>query len=143
MESMKVRRGLAKRPYAEPGRSPPHSEATRRGRPPCCSLGTSSGYGPAPASPDRRLQPCRVPSCRQISAPAAAPQVVPCSKHYVHDWTECPFAHPHEKARRRDPRKHQYTGIACPSMRQARRLAAGGGLVSAARCNPRHCFRCC
>lgn len=45
-------------------------------------------------------------------------KVLPCTKHYVHDWTECPFAHPQEKARRRDPRHYQYTGIACPSMKQ-------------------------
>ncbi|EFN52401.1 hypothetical protein CHLNCDRAFT_138869 [Chlorella variabilis] len=45
-------------------------------------------------------------------------KVLPCTKHFVHDWTECPYAHPHEKARRRDPRRYTYTGIACPSMRQ-------------------------
>jgi hypothetical protein len=44
--------------------------------------------------------------------------VLPCSKRYVHDWTECPLAHPQEKARRRDPRTHAYTGIACPSMKK-------------------------
>jgi hypothetical protein len=48
------------------------------------------------------------------------PQVVPCNKRYVHDWTECPFAHPQEKARRRDPARFSYTGIACPSMKKAR-----------------------
>lgn len=46
------------------------------------------------------------------------PQIVPCSKRFVHDWTECPFAHPQEKARRRDPRHYDYTGIACPSMKK-------------------------
>ncbi|EFN55206.1 hypothetical protein CHLNCDRAFT_134430 [Chlorella variabilis] len=46
-------------------------------------------------------------------------KVLPCSKRFVHDWTECPFAHPQEKARRRDPRVHNYTGIACPSMKKA------------------------
>ncbi|PSC70828.1 coiled-coil domain-containing 94-like protein isoform A [Micractinium conductrix] len=45
-------------------------------------------------------------------------KVLPCSKRFVHDWTECPFAHPQEKARRRDPRVHNYTGIACPSMKK-------------------------
>lgn len=45
-------------------------------------------------------------------------QVVPCAKRFVHDWTECPFAHPQEKARRRDPKVHSYTGIACPSMKK-------------------------
>ncbi|KAF8393734.1 hypothetical protein HHK36_019932 [Tetracentron sinense] len=34
-----------------------------------------------------------------------------------HDWTECPYAHPGEKARRRDPRKFHYSGTACPDFR--------------------------
>lgn len=46
--------------------------------------------------------------------------MLPCSKRYVHDWTTCPFAHPQEKARRRDPRIYNYTGIACPNMKKAR-----------------------
>eukprot|EP00803_Ostreobium_quekettii_P009918 evm.model.scf_2922.1 EVM.evm.TU.scf_2922.1 scf_2922:13132-15957(+) len=45
-------------------------------------------------------------------------KVLQCSKRYCHDWTTCPFAHPGEKARRRDPRKFRYTGIACPEMKQ-------------------------
>ena len=52
-------------------------------------------------------------------------QVVPCAKRFVHDWTECPFAHPQEKARRRDPKVHTYTGIACPSMKKVRSLLSG------------------
>lgn len=35
-----------------------------------------------------------------------------------HDWTECPFAHPGEKARRRDPRRFHYGGTACPDFRK-------------------------
>lgn len=38
---------------------------------------------------------------------------------------ECPFAHPQEKARRRDPRTHSYTGIACPSMKREGTCAFG------------------
>ena len=49
---------------------------------------------------------------------AAAPQVVPCCKRFVHDWSDCPFSHPGEKARRRDPKTHHYTGIACPDMKK-------------------------
>ncbi|KAJ0968295.1 hypothetical protein J5N97_025212 [Dioscorea zingiberensis] len=41
-----------------------------------------------------------------------------CPKTRSHDWTECPFAHRGEKAKRRDPRKFPYTGIACPDFRQ-------------------------
>lgn len=48
-------------------------------------------------------------------------QVLPCSKRYVHDWTVCPFAHPGEKAKRRDPRVFTYTGVACPDMKKVRR----------------------
>ncbi|KAK9787486.1 hypothetical protein WJX73_002040 [Symbiochloris irregularis] len=45
-------------------------------------------------------------------------KVQPCSKRFCHDWTVCPFAHPGEKARRRDPRVFNYTGIACPEMKK-------------------------
>ncbi|XP_010526073.1 PREDICTED: zinc finger CCCH domain-containing protein 23 [Tarenaya hassleriana] len=41
-----------------------------------------------------------------------------CSRSRSHDWTECPFAHPGEKARRRDPRKYHYSGTACPEFRK-------------------------
>ena len=49
-------------------------------------------------------------------------QVLPCSKRFCHDWTVCPYAHPGEKAKRRDPRVHSYTGIACPNMKKVRHL---------------------
>lgn len=45
-------------------------------------------------------------------------KVLPCSKRYCHDWTVCPFAHPGEKAKRRDPRVYTYTGIACTEMKK-------------------------
>eukprot|EP00793_Prasinoderma_coloniale_P000885 PRCOL_00004035-RA len=41
-----------------------------------------------------------------------------CPKTRAHDWTECPFAHPGEKARRRDPRRFKYSGTACPDFRK-------------------------
>ncbi|KAI5383172.1 zinc finger CCCH domain-containing protein 20 [Lathyrus oleraceus] len=41
-----------------------------------------------------------------------------CARGRSHDWTECPFAHPGEKARRRDPRKFQYSGTSCPEFRK-------------------------
>lgn len=41
-----------------------------------------------------------------------------CARGRSHDWTECPFAHPGEKARRRDPRKHHYSGTSCPEFRK-------------------------
>ncbi|KAG0486611.1 hypothetical protein HPP92_008706 [Vanilla planifolia] len=42
-----------------------------------------------------------------------------CPKTRSHDWTYCPYAHRGEKARRRDPRKFPYHGIACPEFRHA------------------------
>lgn len=36
----------------------------------------------------------------------------------MHDWTHCPFQHPGEKARRRDPNKHRYQGVPCPDYRK-------------------------
>ena len=41
-----------------------------------------------------------------------------------HDWTECPFAHPGEKAKRRDPRKHLYASAACPDFRKVSRSSS-------------------
>ncbi|KAL3500643.1 hypothetical protein ACH5RR_039736 [Cinchona calisaya] len=41
-----------------------------------------------------------------------------CARARSHDWTECPYAHPGEKARRRDPRKYHYSGSACPDFRK-------------------------
>lgn len=41
-----------------------------------------------------------------------------CTRSRSHDWTECPFAHPGEKARRRDPRKYHYSGTSCPDFRK-------------------------
>ncbi|KAJ7554145.1 hypothetical protein O6H91_06G127800 [Diphasiastrum complanatum] len=41
-----------------------------------------------------------------------------CTRGRSHDWTECPFAHPGEKARRRDPRRFHYSGAACSEFRK-------------------------
>jgi hypothetical protein len=41
-----------------------------------------------------------------------------CSRGRNHDWTACPYAHPGEKARRRDPRRYHYSGAACPDFRK-------------------------
>ncbi|KAK4774147.1 hypothetical protein SAY87_029166 [Trapa incisa] len=41
-----------------------------------------------------------------------------CTRGRSHDWTACPFAHPGEKARRRDPRKYHYTDAPCPEFRK-------------------------
>ncbi|KAK7401948.1 hypothetical protein VNO78_13837 [Psophocarpus tetragonolobus] len=41
-----------------------------------------------------------------------------CTRSRSHDWTDCPFAHPGEKARRRDPRRYHYSGSVCPEYRR-------------------------
>ncbi|KAH7675552.1 CCCH zinc finger domain-containing protein [Dioscorea alata] len=41
-----------------------------------------------------------------------------CVRGRSHDWTDCPFAHPGEKARRRDPRRFPYSGTPCPDFRR-------------------------
>ncbi|CAK8536400.1 unnamed protein product [Lathyrus sativus] len=41
-----------------------------------------------------------------------------CTRSRSHDWTDCPFAHPGEKARRRDPRRFHYSGNVCPEYRR-------------------------
>lgn len=41
-----------------------------------------------------------------------------CARGRSHDWTECPYAHPGEKARRRDPRRNHYSGDPCPEFRR-------------------------
>lgn len=86
---------------------------------------------PTVASPSTRkrtrvvvvVAPCQPDSYSPFAFDAV--QVVPCSKRFVHDWTECPFAHPQEKARRRDPASFNYTGIACPSMKKEGTCAFG------------------
>lgn len=54
-------------------------------------------------------------SCCSSKPPSRSPlpQVLPCPQHFSHDWTECPFAHPGERATRRAPHKHGYTGVGC------------------------------
>ncbi|CAN4118455.1 unnamed protein product [Withania somnifera] len=48
-------------------------------------------------------------------------KIKPCSRAYSHDWTECPFVHPGENARRRDPRKYHYICVPCPEFRKGAR----------------------
>lgn len=45
-------------------------------------------------------------------------KVARCSKRYVHDWRACPFAHPTENARRRDPRMVKYLPVPCPDYKR-------------------------
>lgn len=45
-------------------------------------------------------------------------KVARCSKRFVHDWRSCPFAHPTENARRRDPRLVKYLPVPCPDYKR-------------------------
>ena len=48
-----------------------------------------------------------------------------CTRSRSHDWTDCPFSHPGEKARRRDPRRYHYSGTVCPEYRRAGSCSKG------------------
>lgn len=47
-------------------------------------------------------------------------KVLPCFKKYRHDWWVCPYAHEGETAKRRDPKKFKYVGVACPDAKQGK-----------------------
>ncbi|KAG5238480.1 zinc finger CCCH domain-containing protein [Salix suchowensis] len=80
---------------------------------------------PASSAPERKEYPID-PSLPDIKNSIYATdefrmfsfKVRPCSRAYSHDWTECPFVHPGENARRRDPRKFHYSCVPCPDFRK-------------------------
>ncbi|GMJ09885.1 hypothetical protein HRI_004657700 [Hibiscus trionum] len=41
-----------------------------------------------------------------------------CTRSRSHDWTNCTFAHPGEKARRRDPKRYRYSSTVCSEFRR-------------------------
>ncbi|KAL4310498.1 hypothetical protein GQ457_01G001620 [Hibiscus cannabinus] len=60
-----------------------------------------------------------------------------CTRSRSHDWTDCPFAHPGEKARRRDPRRYRYSSTICSDFRR------GGGCPRGDDCEFAHgVFEC-
>ncbi|KAL1199696.1 Zinc finger CCCH domain-containing protein 61 [Cardamine amara subsp. amara] len=60
-----------------------------------------------------------------------------CTRSHSHDWTDCPFSHPAEKALRRDPRRYHYTGEVCPEFQH------GGDCSRGDKCNFAHgVFEC-
>jgi hypothetical protein len=52
-----------------------------------------------------------------------------CARARSHDWTACPYSHPGEAARRRDPRRVAYTGEPCPDFRRRPGAACPRGSV--------------
>ena len=45
-------------------------------------------------------------------------QIQPCPIKTTHPWEQCCYAHPHENARRRDPRKYRYIAEPCPDYKR-------------------------
>lgn len=52
-----------------------------------------------------------------------------CPKSRPHDWTTCPFAHPGEKAKRRDPRKIMYSATSCAEYRKSGQCTRGDACI--------------
>ncbi|KAK8503101.1 hypothetical protein V6N13_025861 [Hibiscus sabdariffa] len=76
--------------------------------------------------PDVRLD-SELPGLNNLDSPVIASscdnfrmfefKVRRCGRGKSHDWVDCPYAHPGEKARRRDPRKYHYSCNPCPDFR--------------------------
>ncbi|KAK6120815.1 hypothetical protein DH2020_045443 [Rehmannia glutinosa] len=80
---------------------------------PANSVSEKKQYPVDPSLPDIRNSIYATDEFRMFSF-----KVRPCSRAYSHDWTECPFVHPGENARRRDPRKYHYSCVPCPDFRK-------------------------
>ncbi|XP_042010209.1 zinc finger CCCH domain-containing protein 30-like [Salvia splendens] len=77
------------------------------------SVSEKKQYPVDPSLPDIRNSIYSTDEFRMFSF-----KIRPCSRAYSHDWTECPFVHPGENARRRDPRKYHYSCVPCPDFRK-------------------------
>lgn len=77
------------------------------------SMSEKKQYPVDPSLPDIRNSIYATDEFRMFSF-----KIRPCSRAYSHDWTECPFVHPGENARRRDPRKFHYSCVPCPEFRK-------------------------
>ncbi|KAL2478480.1 Zinc finger CCCH domain-containing protein 30 [Forsythia ovata] len=80
---------------------------------PAKSMSEKKQYPVDPSLPDIKNSIFSTDEFRMFSF-----KVRPCSRAYSHDWTECPFVHPGENARRRDPRKYHYSCVPCPDFRK-------------------------
>ncbi|XP_057719027.1 zinc finger CCCH domain-containing protein 30 [Arachis stenosperma] len=80
---------------------------------PASSVSEKKEYPVDPSLPDIKNSIYSTDEFRMYSF-----KVRPCSRAYSHDWTECPFVHPGENARRRDPRKYHYSCVPCPDFRK-------------------------
>ncbi|KAK8542159.1 hypothetical protein V6N13_137270 [Hibiscus sabdariffa] len=86
---------------------------SRPGDAPFSSVTEKKEYPVDPSLPDIKNSIYSTDEFRMYSF-----KVRPCSRAYSHDWTECPFVHPGENARRRDPRKFHYSCVPCPDFRK-------------------------
>lgn len=101
-----------------PGNGSPLSDSDSTSSPKINDLPASSAsekreYPVDPSLPDIKNSIYATDEFRMFSF-----KVRPCSRAYSHDWTECPFVHPGENARRRDPRKYHYSCVPCPDFRK-------------------------
>ncbi|KAK7317316.1 hypothetical protein RJT34_01436 [Clitoria ternatea] len=99
-------------PYT-PSASPPSPVASKFTDGAIGSLSEKREYPVDPSLPDIKNSIYATDEFRMFSF-----KVRPCSRAYSHDWTECPFVHPGENARRRDPRKFHYSCVPCPDFRK-------------------------
>ncbi|KAL4339829.1 hypothetical protein GQ457_08G011470 [Hibiscus cannabinus] len=103
-------------PLQENGSLSSGSDSPPKSRPsdaPISSASEKKEYPIDPSLPDIKNSIYSTDEFRMYSF-----KVRPCSRAYSHDWTECPFVHPGENARRRDPRKFHYSCVPCPDFRK-------------------------
>lgn len=106
----KAIRLLLKSPAVSPSSSPKKSASPPSPPPP---QDAKKEYPPDLTLPDLKSGLFSTDEFRMYSF-----KVKPCSRAYSHDWTECPFVHPGENARRRDPRRYSYSCVPCPEFRK-------------------------
>ena len=98
---------------SSPSGSPSSPVASKFAEAPVNSTSEKKEYPIDPSLPDIKNSIYATDEFRMFSF-----KVRPCSRAYSHDWTECPFVHPGENARRRDPRKFHYSCVPCPDFRK-------------------------
>ncbi|XP_019158894.1 PREDICTED: zinc finger CCCH domain-containing protein 30-like isoform X1 [Ipomoea nil] len=96
-----------------PSESASYPLTSKFGDVPANSVQEKKEYSIDPSLPDIKNSIYSTDEFRMFSF-----KVRPCSRAYSHDWTECPFVHPGENARRRDPRKYHYSCVPCPDFRK-------------------------
>jgi hypothetical protein len=106
-------RVLLKSPAASPSSSPKKSASPPPPTAAAAAPEPRKEYPPDLTLPDLKSGLFSTDEFRMYSF-----KVKPCSRAYSHDWTECPFVHPGENARRRDPRRFSYSCVPCPEFRK-------------------------